>query len=1029
MDDLLSAEDIDEKEAEDLLSSGALDLVCTKTECPAFGSCHLVPTQLRVGSENIKEIVMFVGLNPGKADVAGGLPFSGRSGDLLRDTIRKLNTRGVSVAYTNIVRYFPRDDDGGPAAPDPGAIKACLSFLKNDIDKLKPTRIVVLGSAALKALIPNAPKIKIARGQHFKHDLLGPLFVTFDPGFILQKQNLYEQWKNDLQLVLGSAKDAKKADKWTKPWAYKLLTDIDDIEKYVDFLLTEPGLQIIACDTETKNVNKRYDNILGMLQFCHNGIDAVAIPYNHPESGFTEDEYKRLDAAFIKLFTHPNPPFKYWVFHNMEFDFRMFMNFSFGIVKFNRPLLDTMTMAYCQDENRSKSMDGPYRLENLIRDYLKVEKYGDDPEISRMREQGRLLEIAIERLAKYGSSDVVYTYRLFYNILDRAKREGYNKKLLNMVEHWFEPVTRMNGLMSSNGFWVDIDQLRILANPKISPITVRLAEIKEWWKTSKAAQKVNAIVRRKALGGDMKPIFSSGGAWIFDIDKNDHKRCLFFDVLKLDPVDFGKGKRTILAGNSEGLEVPCGKLDKKFQEKYAESVEEVAMLQEHSGLKKLATSYIKNIFEHLNPREGAEGSKDHRIRPTFWTTTTDTGRSSCTDPNLQQVPRADNWAKKEIKNMFAAEPGTALIQLDFMTSEVRWWGILAQCPALKKAFDEGKKARTRYSDLSESYAAKYPKLKYPVLAAGTALLSIDPKKIEESGKSALELILQDPKESKKYPQKALEVAADRLDKDQDFKDLCEAKRYAGIAGDLHKSTASQMYQVPIEAVTKGQRTDTKAIVFGSMFGRGAKAIAQQLGLSDIGVVQGRIADFFSKFSAAEQWFFDTEDFAEQNGYVESPIGRRRRLVTFMLGLSDKGEIARAKRVARNSPIQGVSSDGAFLGAAMFSDWLIESGKWHVHPTKKCWLLQDVVHDSLVLQVPVEDVPEALAAVQPFFTTKLMQKMKDVWGVNFNISLEVDFELGLKWGDLESWDGTQLHLKHMMENLNKENEERLNALHQ
>jgi DNA polymerase-1 len=233
-----------------------------------------------------------------------------------------------------------------------------------------------------------------------------------------------------------------------------------------------------------------------------------------------------------------------------------------------------------------------------------------------------------------------------------------------------------------------------------------------------------------------------------------------------------------------------------------------------------------------------------------------------------------------------------------------------------------------------------------------------------------------------------------------------------------------MYQVAIDKVTKNQRNDTKAIVFGSMFGRGAKAIAQQLGIADINIVAGRIADFFKQFIAAEDWFYETEEFAEKEGYVESPIGRRRRLITFKLGLSDKQEIARAKRIARNSPIQGISSDGAFLGSAMFCDWLIENDKWHVHPDKSCWLIQDVVHDSCVLQVPIEDVPEAIEALQPFFTTKLMERMTKVWGVQFNIPLEVDFEIGLKWGEMESWDGTQLHLDYLMNRIHKKETKRM-----
>jgi DNA polymerase I-like protein with 3'-5' exonuclease and polymerase domains len=522
---------------------------------------------------------------------------------------------------------------------------------------------------------------------------------------------------------------------------------------------------------------------------------------------------------------------------------------------------------------------------------------------------------------------------------------------------------------------------------------------------------------------------------MFNIDKTEHKQCLFFDVMDLAPLDYGKSTRTPIVAADSGMEVkptPAGKLDKAFQERYL-NIPEVERLNEHSGLKKLKTSYVKSIYEFLDPKNGQEGALDSRVRPSFWVTTTDTGRSSCTDPNLQQVPRADNWAKTEIKNMYAAEPGCALIQLDFMTSEVRWWGILSGCPSLAKAFLDGKKARDDYAVKAADYIRRKPKMRYELLAAGVAM--INPEDADANGRfnfkpktgaNSLEML------KGKHPTKALKIAWRLLHTDKAFRELCQAKIFAGIAGDIHKSTASQMYKVPITQVTKSQRTDTKSIVFGTMFGRGVKAIAAQLRIDDIRDVQERIDNFFAQFPVAERWMYDIEEKGEEKGYVESPIGRRRRLLTFQMGYGDDGEIARAKRIARNAPIQGISSDGAFLGAALFCDWLIENDKWHPHPTKECWQLQDVVHDSLVLQVPIEDVPEALRELKPWFTNKLMEKMVDIWGrseenpdgVEFNIPLEVDFEFGLKWGEIEPWDGTQVHLDYLMNRLRKEEAARI-----
>jgi DNA polymerase I-like protein with 3'-5' exonuclease and polymerase domains len=882
--------------------------------------------------------------------------------------------------------------------------------------------------SVLKSLVPSTPHISKARGQHYDHPVLGKIFATYDPAYVMKRPGFFEQWKNDIQLSLGSTAAQKKADKWAKPSAFRILTKVEDVEEYVEHLLTDPKIKIIACDTETKNLNKRYGNVLGTFQFCEDGNTGTVIPYMHPQAPWWPDDKKRLDKALIRLFTEPNPKFRYWVFHNVAFDFRMMMNFGLGICKFNRPLLDTGMMAYCQDENRGKSgIDKPYSLDSLLRDYLKVAKY-EDPEIERLKKQGKLLEIAIERIAKYGASDAVYTWRLFWFILERADKEQYKQKLLKLVEHWFEPVNRMIGIMGSNGFWVDMHQLRELKNPKTSPIVARMSELTEEWKSSHPTQEANRRLLRKQLGGKMKPVFGGGkDAWMFNIDKMDHKQCLFFDVMGLAPIDFGKSTRIPIVGAVEsGQEVkptPTGKLDKAFQERYMH-IPEVERLHEHSGLKKLKTSYVKSIYEFLDPKNGQEGAIDSRVRPSFWVTTTDTGRSSCSDPNLQQVPRSDNWAKKEIKNMYAAEPGCALIQLDFMTSEVRWWGILSGCPSLAKAFLDGKKARDDYSSAAEDYVKRKPKMHYAILSAGADMLNPEDEDAnglftfkQKEGPNGLEIL------NGKHSTKAIKIAWKLLHTDPLFRALCQAKVFAGIAGDIHKSTASQMYKTPITQVTKSQRTDTKSIVFGTMFGRGVKAIAAQLQIEDIADVQNRIDNFFAQFPAAEKWMFDIEEEGEEKGYVESPIGRRRRLLTFQMGYGDDGEIAKAKRIARNAPIQGISSDGAFLGAAMFCDWLIEKGKWHPHPTKECWQLQDVVHDSLVLQVPIEDVPKALREVKPWFTNKLMDRMVEIWNVDFNIPLEIDFEVGLKWGEIEAWDGTQLHLDYLMNRLRKAEAER------
>ena len=77
--------------------------------------------------------------------------------------------------------------------------------------------------------------------------------------------------------------------------------------------------------------------------------------------------------------------------------------------------------------------------------------------------------------------------------------------------------------------------------------------------------------------------------------------------------------------------------------------------------------------------------------------------------------------------------------------------------------------------------------------------------------------------------------------------------------------------------------------------------------------------------------------------------------------------------------------------------------------EKSWLVCNAVHDSCVYQVPYEELAESLKQAEYFFTDGVMSYMTKHFGVVFNLPLEIDFEIGLKWGDLEEWNYSQAHL--------------------
>ena len=164
------------------MDSGILPFTCDQTACPAIADCSLIPTQFQEGKTNPNKTVLFIGEAPGRSESESGVPFAGKAGDLLRKTVRSLNVRGFSIAYTTLVRNWDSEGTvGGPNSPE--AIEACLTHLKADIDTLKPTKIVVMGSA-LKALLPDTPNISKARGRHYEHPVLGQIFGIHAPDYI-----------------------------------------------------------------------------------------------------------------------------------------------------------------------------------------------------------------------------------------------------------------------------------------------------------------------------------------------------------------------------------------------------------------------------------------------------------------------------------------------------------------------------------------------------------------------------------------------------------------------------------------------------------------------------------------------------------------------------------------------------------------------------------------------------------------------------------------------------------------------------
>ncbi len=193
--------------------------------------------------------------------------------------------------------------------------------------------------------------------------------------------------------------------------------------------------------------------------------------------------------------------------------------------------------------------------------------------------------------------------------------------------------------------------------------------------------------------------------------------------------------------------------------------------------------------------------------------------------------------------------------------------------------------------------------------------------------------------------------------------------------DIHISTAAKVFNVPIDKVTREQRSNAKTVNFGIIYGVSAFGLSNQTDLSrkESKVL---IETYYKTYPKLKNYIAKQIDFARNNGYVETVLGRRR----YLKGINSRNAIVRgvAERNAVNAPIQGSAAD--IIKLAMINIYKrLEEGKF-----KSKMLLQ--VHDELVFDVHKDE----LETLQPI----IKQEMENAF--KMTVPLDVEVGLGNNW---------------------------------
>lgn len=151
-------------------------------------------TQAVPGEGSADARVMFVGEAPGKDEDELGRPFVGKSGQLLRETIRDAGWVEDEVFITNVLKCRPP----GNRNPEDDEVQACRSWLIAQIMTLRPVLIVALGSFSMSLLLKPGLKISKQRGTHARRDGL-IILPTYHPSAVLRDSGKLSDFRNDIK--------------------------------------------------------------------------------------------------------------------------------------------------------------------------------------------------------------------------------------------------------------------------------------------------------------------------------------------------------------------------------------------------------------------------------------------------------------------------------------------------------------------------------------------------------------------------------------------------------------------------------------------------------------------------------------------------------------------------------------------------------------------------------------------------------------------------------------------------------------
>lgn len=396
---------------------------------------------------------------------------------------------------------------------------------------------------------------------------------------------------------------------------------IDTPEKFAAFVNELRKQKKFCLDLETTDLDPNRAEIVGWA-FCWEAGNAAYLPVAGPPGAAV------LDAKVVLESLKPilEDPAVEVGNQNVKYDLIVLRRGGINVASIG---FDPMIGDYLLDAGaRSHSLD------TLARRYLNHEMIPITDLIGKGKEQKRMFEVEVERVAEYAAEDADVAWQLSGLIANRLREE----QLWDLYWDLERPLIAVLGDMEFNGIRVDVDELKRQSIDITQRLDLLVAEI-------------------YAIAGHE-----------FNIGSPKQLQQVLFDELKLPVV-----KRT-KTGPSTDVEV---------LEKLAHRHELPAKIIEHRTLAKLKGTYVDALPQLVNPKTG-------NIHTSFSQVVAATGRLSSSDPNLQNIPIRTEQGRRIRRAFVPSEPGWVLLSADYSQIELRMLAHFSGDEALIEAFREGR---------------------------------------------------------------------------------------------------------------------------------------------------------------------------------------------------------------------------------------------------------------------------------------------------------------------------------------------------